>query len=62
MHHAIKLHSKDNFLLWLSNRMGFLFPSKLWSNKDKFIKLYTKTKQNMIKQLNIVKLIKSTRD
>jgi len=26
LHHAIKLHFKDTLYLWISNRMGHLFP------------------------------------
>ena len=33
LHRAIKLHYKDNICLYISNKMGCLFPSFLWSKK-----------------------------
>lgn len=62
IHHPIKLYPKDNFCLYLSNRLGMLFPSFCWPKRKQFQKLYKITKDRMEKQLNIIKLIKNVRN
>lgn len=59
LHRAIKLHYKDNICLYISNKMGCLFPSCLWSKKKQFTKLYNLTKNRLMMDLNIIKLIKN---
>lgn len=61
-HRAIKLHTRDNFCLYLSHRMGCFFPSFCWKKKAKFQKLYSMTQDRMENQLNIIKMVRNVRN
>lgn len=47
LHRAIKIRQKDNICLYLSMRMGSLFPTFCWKNKTKFQKLYKLTREKI---------------
>jgi hypothetical protein len=53
---------KDSFYLFLSNKLGALFPCRSWSKKKKLQKLYEVGAERIDNELDIVKLMNSLRN
>jgi hypothetical protein len=61
-HKEIRVRMADNVLLFLQNRLGCLFPSRLWSKSDKLAKLFEEGADRLDTNLNLVKIIKNLRN
>lgn len=63
LHKPIRLKLRDSIRLFFQNTLGCFSPFSLcWKNKDKMMKLYSRSRERIDSELNIVKILSSLRD
>lgn len=60
-HRHINISMKDSCCLFISNKLGCLFPSFCWSKRDKLTKVFKTSADRIETELDVIKVMRSIR-